>query len=207
MKNLAKLFKLIQMTRSQPQYGYALRQISQSELSNLAEHHYLVTFIAWQVAKELKKKGAKLDLEKILEICLMHDVGELFGGDIAMPYAMANPGARRHAKAFERENFRFINQAYLNEPQKDFEALLEEITDPRTDEGLIAKIADRLEVSHYLFYKRQVPKKFIQMMGKDLERISGKMKDPVSKREIKKFIPLWLKDLRSGDIMDDLNYI
>jgi len=47
MDNLTKLFKLVELTRFQPQYGYALAGIPKEELSNLAEHHYLVTFIAW----------------------------------------------------------------------------------------------------------------------------------------------------------------
>ena len=40
MKHLTNLFKLMELTRSQPQYGYALAGIQQDELSNLAEHHF-----------------------------------------------------------------------------------------------------------------------------------------------------------------------
>jgi len=57
MHYLSKLFQLIQLTRSQPQYGYALSGIKQDDLSNLAEHHYLVTFIAWQLALLAKRAG------------------------------------------------------------------------------------------------------------------------------------------------------
>jgi len=75
----------MELTRSQPQYGYALAGIQQDELSNLAEHHYLVTFIGWQIASNLRQVGADVDVQKILEFCLIHDLGELFGGDISMP--------------------------------------------------------------------------------------------------------------------------
>ena len=67
MENLTNLFKLMELTRSQPQYGYALSGIQQDELSNLAEHHYLVTFIAWQLAAHVKGAGAKIDIQKVLE--------------------------------------------------------------------------------------------------------------------------------------------
>ncbi len=108
MDHLAKLFKLLEITRSQPQYGYALAGIPKGELSDLAQHHYLVTFIAWQLALSVQSKGAKINVQKVLEYSLIHDLGELFGGDIAMPYAKANPKARILAKAFEAENQKYL---------------------------------------------------------------------------------------------------
>ena len=65
MKKLTNLFDLIQLTRTQPQYGYALSGLKKEELSNLAEHHYLVTFIAWQMAKYLELQGIKLNTLKL----------------------------------------------------------------------------------------------------------------------------------------------
>src|ERR1700738_3323865 len=103
-KKLVNFLKLMQITRTQPQYGYALSNLKKHELSNLAEHHYLVTFIALQLARYAKSFGAKINTERIMEISLVHDLGELFGGDISRPYAMANPKARQLAKAFESEN-------------------------------------------------------------------------------------------------------
>ncbi len=58
---------------------------------NLAEHHYLVAMIGWQLATLVTKKGANIDADKVLHFCLLHDLGELFGGDIGMYYAKANP--------------------------------------------------------------------------------------------------------------------
>lgn len=194
------------MTRSQPQYGYAIRQIPQGDLSNLAEHHYLVTFMALKLAQALNKKGAKLNIEKVLEISLLHDLGELFGGDISMPYAIANPAARKHAKAFEAENLKFINKFYMDNDEKELEHLLQEIQDAKTDEGLISKVADRLECAHYLFYMRQVPKNFIAMNTKSLNSVVSKISDPIAKKELKKFIPAWTDELQKGDILDQINY-
>ena len=131
----------MELTRSQPQYGYALAGIQQDELSNLAEHHYLVTFIAWQLASQVKKAGAKIDVEKVLEFGLVHDLGELFGGDISMPYAKANPKARKHAKAFEEENQRFLSKFFGNQSEH-FKELGHKILDAKSDEAIIAKIAD-----------------------------------------------------------------
>ncbi len=62
MKELIDLFRLIELTRSQPQSGYALSGIPKSELSDLAAHHYLVTFIGWQLARRVQAKGAHTSL-------------------------------------------------------------------------------------------------------------------------------------------------
>src|SRR3989344_5119270 len=110
MKHLTNLFKLMQLTRSQPLYGYVVGGVQKNDLSNLAEHHYLVTFIAWQLARQIKSKGANINVEKVLEFAMVHDIGELFGGDISMPYARANPKAREYAKAFEEENQKFLSK-------------------------------------------------------------------------------------------------
>src|SRR5579872_6043877 len=126
MNHLAKLFKLLEITRSQPQYGYALAGIPKAELSDLAQHHYLVTFIAWQLALSVQAKGAKINVQKVLEFCMVHDLGELFGGDIAMPYAKANPKARTLAKAFEAENQNYLS-AFFGPQSKHYKELSDEI--------------------------------------------------------------------------------
>ena len=61
MKNLPNLFKLMELTRAQVQYGYLMSGMRKDQLSNLAEHHYLVTFIGWQLALNLKEAGANID--------------------------------------------------------------------------------------------------------------------------------------------------
>src|SRR6185436_17908737 len=100
MKNLPNLFKLVELTRAQVQQGYLLSGVQREKISNLAEHHYLVTFIGWQLAVNLKQAGANIDTQKVMEYCLMHDLGELMGGDISIWYAQMNKRARKHAKAF-----------------------------------------------------------------------------------------------------------
>src|SRR3989338_10565812 len=134
MKHLTNLFKLVEITRSQSQYGYALSGIQKHELSDLACHHYLVTFIAWQIARSLNRAGATLNIEKVLEFALTHDLGELFGGDIAMPYGAINPRARKLAKAFEEENQRFFSQ-FFGEDRAHLKALTKEILNAKSDEA------------------------------------------------------------------------
>lgn len=203
MEHLTNLFKLMELTRSQPQYGYALAGIQQDELSNLAEHHYLVTFMAWQLAAQVNKSGAKIDIQKVLEFGLIHDIGELFGGDISMPYARSNPKAREYAKAFEAENQKFLAK-FFGSGSEHFKDLGHEILDAKSDEAIIAKIADYLEVTHYKQYVKNFPKFDIDLIKPKLASMIAKMADPIAKKELAKFIDKWTSDITKKEIPEIL---
>ena len=199
MKNLIKLFRLIELTRAQPQYGYVLAEIPKSELSDLAQHHYLVTFIAWQLARSAKRAGAKINLEKVLEFSLVHDLGELFGGDISMPYAKANPAAREKAKAFEAENQKYL-ASFFDDDQEYFQQLSNEIMDVTSDEGIVVKIADYIEVTQYKLYVRRLSKNDITMAKNKMILLIDKLTDKITKRELLKFIEHWSSELGKGKL-------
>lgn len=194
MKHLTKLFKLVELTRSQPQYGYALRGIKQDDLSNLAEHQYLVTFFAWQLAQNLIENGAKINLQKILELSLAHDLGELFGGDISALYAKVNPRAKKLAKAFEFENQKFFAKFFGNS-SAHFKKLGKEILDQKTDESLIVKVADYLECSHYLLYMDKLSPKELLFNISKLRGYAKKIKDKIVKKVLLDFLSVWEKDV------------
>jgi 5'-deoxynucleotidase YfbR-like HD superfamily hydrolase len=194
MKHLTKLFKLVELTRSQPQYGYALRGIRQDDLSNLAEHQYLVTFFAWQLAQNLIENGAKINLQKILELSLAHDLGELFGGDISAPYAKVNPKAKKLAKAFEAENQKFFAK-FFGASSAHFKKLGKEILDQNTDESLIVKVADYLECSHYLLYMDKFSPKELPFNISKLRGYAKKIKDKIVKKTLLDFLSVWEKDV------------
>ncbi len=191
MNNLTDLFTLLEVTRAQPQYGYALSGLKQHELSNLAEHHYLVTVIAWQLALMVQKQGAAINVQKVLEFTLIHDLGELFGGDIGMPYAKANPKARELAKAFEAENQNFLAQ-FFGEQKSRYLKLSQEIMDAKSDEAIIAKIADYMEVTHYKAYVNLFSQADLDLIEPKLEAMMIKMKDAVAKTALAAFLKEWL---------------
>ncbi len=204
MQNLTKLFRLIEITRSQPQYGYALAEIPKQDLSDLAQHQYLVTFIAWQLCRLVNKAGAKINMEKVLEFALIHDLGELFGGDIAMPYGKANPRARKLAKAFEAENQKYLAR-FFGDDQKYFKALGAEILNAKSDESLIAKIADYIECTHYKLYLHRFSKGDVVMAQKKIDVMIKKLRDPIARQELAKFINSWAKELNAKDVAEILD--
>ncbi len=203
MKHLTKLFKLLELTRAQPQYGYVAAGISKSELSDLAQHHYLVTVMAWQLARQLKSKGAKIDVEKVLEYSLIHDLGELFGGDIAMPYGRKNPVAKKLARAFEYENTKFLS-AYFGSDQKHFLKLGLQVNESSDDESILCMIADIIECTHYKLYKGKLEKLDLVMAKEKIGKNIVKLQDKTAKKELGAFVKNWYKDLPQQNKLSEL---
>jgi 5'-deoxynucleotidase YfbR-like HD superfamily hydrolase len=202
MKHLTKLFHLLELTRNQPQYGYAIWG-GNVRMGNLAEHHYMVSMIAWQLASIVNEAGAKLNVQKVLEFALIHDVGELFGGDISMPYAKANPEARKYAKSFEAENQKYIAKFFGNQG-KHFADLSAEILDADSDEARLVKVADYLEVTHYKFFIGRFIKADIELVADKLIGMIKGMKDVVAKKKISEFIPIWKDEMNDSSSYPDL---
>lgn len=199
MRKKTDLFKLIQLTRSQVLYGYFFSGVHLHEVSNLAEHHYLVTFIAWQLALIAKKAGGKVNVQRTIELSMVHDLAELFGGDIALPYARMNPKAREYAKLFQKENNIFIAK-FFGEQQSYYEELSHELDDKNTDESLIAKLADYIEMAHYKQFIKSDIKDYVVKIVKGSDAIFERMKDPITKRVLHKFLVDWSEEINTGDI-------
>lgn len=203
MKNLTKLFKFLEITRAQPQYGYVLAGIPKTELSDLAQHQYLVTMFGWQIARQLNQKGAKIKVEKVLEYCLIHDLGEILGGDISMPYGRVNPKAKELARAFEYENIKYISK-FFGHDQEYFEKLGLGVNEFANDESIIAMVADIIECTHYKLYKNKFVDFDVKMAKEKIEKHSKNLKDKIAKRELKKFVSGWYKDLPKNNSLDSL---
>lgn len=206
MKHLTNLFHILEITRNQPQYGYALWG-GATRMGNLAEHHYMVAMIAWQLAANVNSAGAAIDMAKVLEFALIHDVGELFGGDIAMPYAKANPKAREFAKKFEAENHAYI-AGFFGPEGKHFKALSDEILDADSNEARIVKVADYLEVTHYKFFMGNFVVSDVELVaGKLREKIEG-MQNAVARKKLTDFVDEWKKEmLRSTSYRETIQEI
>lgn len=204
MKNLPNLFKLVELTRSQVQYGYLLSGIKKDQLSNLAEHHYLVTFIGWQLAVNVKEAGANIDVQKVMEFCMIHDLGELMGGDISTFYAQMNKKARKFAKAFEEENQKYIS-IFFGPESKRFKKMAKEILDAKSDEALIAKVADYIECAHFKVYIKDFKSSDKKFNFLKLNSYIKKMKDKVAKKLLTEFVAYWLKSVDKADYIDILS--
>ncbi|MDP3992931.1 MAG: HD domain-containing protein [bacterium] len=189
MDKLHRFLRLVQTTRAMPQTGYVISGIQKAELSDLAQHHYLVTITGWYIAKLVRQKGGKVDLERVLEICLIHDLGELFGGDIAMPYAKANPKARKLAKQFEQENQRFLARFLTDINQ--VEQLFRDTLIIGSVESTVAKVADYIEVTEYKNYIGRLTEGDITMVVKKMTKMLSGLKNKRVRNALSEIINDW----------------
>ncbi len=204
MKNLTNLFKLMELTRAQVQQGYLLSGIPRERISNLAEHHYLVTFIGWQLALNLKQAGAPIDVQKVMELCLVHDLGELMGGDISALYAKMNPLAKVKAVAFEEENQKYLASFFGNN-SNHYRKLSAEIMKATTDEGIIFKVADYMECLNYKVYVGHFVESDRKFNIDKMSKFLAKIKNNKTRKLTQDFVRDWLKSVDKHDYIQILN--
>lgn len=201
MKDLMPLLKIIQMTRNQPMYGYQFSVRSKGEVSDLAQHHYLVTFIAWQLALAAERAGAKVDIRRVLELALIHDTSELFGGDINFSYARAYPEARKAAKLMQSETRKFI-VARAAEAGKYIEKIYKEGEDKLTDEAIIARVADHAECQLYRWYITKLDITSSRTLLAIMKNNASKAKDPITRKTLLDFARVCGTETKRDDLED-----
>lgn len=206
MKNLAKLLAVLQITREQPQYGYFLSGVRAHETSNLAEHHYLVSMIAWLLCENINEDEQLVDADAVMKMCMLHDLGELFGGDLSAPLSRKKPEMKVHARALEAMNFGFLTAFLTPKVQAKITAIYERAENKDTDEGVIVKFADMIECQFFLdhvgsksghrpdFYANHV-KALIEKITN--EKVKAKMLDFAEGFEA----DVWGQGARAGDFI------
>lgn len=107
---------------------------------SVAEHSWRITMMAYLVSDEFPEA----DMNKVMKMCLIHDIGEVFTGDIPSFYKTENDEAKEESLLTD-----WVNS--LPEPFKsEFSALYEEMGALETTEAKIYKAMDNLEavISH-----------------------------------------------------------
>jgi len=160
MKNLVKFFHQIGKLKEMPRRGWVINDIKNGE--SIAEHIFRASLMAWVLGSG--KKG--LNVERILKMALMHDICEIYAGDIT-PYDSVLPKNGKKRKEFMKTWPRFSETQKLkisrNKHKKEEEGLKRLIKDlpsgikkemenlwldyekGLTPEGRFFKQADRLE--------------------------------------------------------------
>ena len=102
---------------------------------SVAEHSWRITLMAYWVSDEFPEA----DLEKLMKMCLIHDLGEAFTGDI--PTFDKTEADEQKEGALLNEWVRSLPQPFADEMQ----ALYQEMDERKTLEARIYKALDNLE--------------------------------------------------------------
>lgn len=116
--------------------------ITKDRKESVADHSWRIALMAMLLRDEPAFSG--IDMDKVIRMCLIHDLGESFTGDI--------PAFEKGEKDTDKED-RLFHEWVGNFPEpvrSEWRLLLKEMEEQKTDEAKVYKSLDKLEalISH-----------------------------------------------------------
>ena len=195
MDNLIKLLSILQLTKEQPLTGYLLGGFKQHEIPSLAEHHYTAALAAYFLLQKIKHAGGDIDERKVLLMVMIHDLSELFGGDISGPLNRKYPELREYKDKIGERAIALLREYMDEETSEEWRALWKEMEDGQTDEAVVVKIMDQMDHQFFLEY-HNVKLKYDPgakdyrpgFMDEHVMKLTQKIKDPATKKVLDAFL-------------------
>lgn len=128
--------------------GWLKRGVPPEQCESVAEHVFGVTMLAWFFIDQGFPATSR---DKILRMALIHDLGEVFAGDLT-PDDAVSPGEKRRR---EREA---VRRVVTRLPRgREYLELWEEYEAGRTNEARLVRQFDRLEMAlQSVIYEKQL---------------------------------------------------
>lgn len=153
MKDLLKLFTLLQLTKEQPLTGYLATGTRREDLPSIAEHLYTAALMGWFLVQKIKQAGGHINERKVIIMLLLCDIHNLFGGDISGPLSERYPDLADF-KARIGERTTLLLSQFLDDQTSDLmEKLWLEMTTIRTDEAVVVDIIDQMDHQFFLEHR------------------------------------------------------
>lgn len=114
MDKIIKFFSEIGKLKLIPRRGWVIRDVKNPE--SIAEHTFRVAIMAWVLAD---RKNSKLNLEKLIKMALIHDLCEVYSGDIT-PYDSILPKDKKKRQELLKTWPRFSNEKRKELAEKKF---------------------------------------------------------------------------------------
>ena len=177
-EELLEILKVAEKLKCNTRHSYT----STGRQESVAEHSWRITLMAMLLEDEYPE----LDMNKVIKMCLIHDLGEAFTGDI--------PAFYKTDADTDKEDAIFENwvDGFSEPTRTKWKTLLEEMNALQTDEARLYKSIDKIEaiISHNeadistwlpLEYELQLT------YGQDIMESSSYMK------ELRKHVDSWTK--------------
>lgn len=168
LKGLIEFILQAGILKNLPRTGWLLRGIKGPE--SVAEHSYRTALISMLLGDLLKKKGVKIDLEKVIRIALLHDLAEAAVGDIA-PKASKYLGVKTK-KASEEEALKDMVDR-LGQAGRVYRRLWSEFSQGRSVESKVVRAADKLEMIVQAYEYERAGFRNLDDFWENLDQISG----------------------------------
>lgn len=106
---------------------------------SVAEHTYRLCVFAWLVKEELKEEFPECDMDKVITMCLFHDLGEAVTGDIPA-FVKTDDDRKTEGNAISQ-----VTAMLPEKEQKELDGLFEELEAAETTEAKIVHALDKME--------------------------------------------------------------
>lgn len=116
--------------------------IAEDRKESVADHSWRLALFAMFLENE--PEFADVDMNKVIRMCLIHDLGEAFTGDIPA-FVKTDDDARTEEQLY----LDWVNE-FPEEDRKEWLDLLKEFAEQKTEEARVCKALDKLEalISH-----------------------------------------------------------
>jgi putative hydrolase of HD superfamily len=129
---------------------------------SVAEHSFYVVYFTNILVSLLKDKGVDISRSRAMQIALVHDMEEMFSGDILTPFKHYNEVV---STAIRKVNEEMIPDAFEGLPenmQKRFVEFWNEDAKQETIEAQVVKIADKLALISKCYEEMKVGNGFFE---------------------------------------------
>ena len=108
---------------------------SDGRQESVAEHTFRLCMFAWLVRDEIEG----VDMDRVMQLCLFHDIGEAVTGDIPA-FEKTEEDRRR-----ERDVLREIPSRLPKKQKSELESILNELEENKTPEAKLLHALDKME--------------------------------------------------------------
>ena len=129
---------------------------------SVADHSYFCAYIVSVLCHLLNEVGEVVDKQKALEMALVHDMEEMFSGDIVTPFKHYSAEVEA---AIRKVNKEMIGEVFVGLPKElasHFIALWNEEGAGETMEAQVVKVADKLSLLSKCAEEVRVGNEFFQ---------------------------------------------
>lgn len=137
---------------------------------SVAEHSFFVAYITAIISHLLKNEGEMVDSQKAVTMALVHDMEEIYSGDILGPFKHYSPEV---AAAIRKVNQEVIKDAFSDLPEDlalHYISLWNEEGAGETIEAQVVKVADKLSLISKCAEEIKVGNEFFREMYEDTLR-------------------------------------
>lgn len=140
LKKILKVFLTLQWAKELPRQGFIALGFKRNEADSVAAHSWTTAVLVYLLASEMKKDGAKIDVDKAVKMALFHDMAETIVGDVG---TFVKGMAKGAFAPIEEEGLKWLVADLPT--RKEMVSLVEEYMQRKTLEARLCKVADNLD--------------------------------------------------------------